>query len=135
MFKRIWWEFEDLAWKLKRNVQRFIRGYADSDSYDISSWFIEMLEPMLRRLQATNKGYPERYGDEGWTKRLGEMADCLHYMDEKNVIGEPEKFSKALTEDGCHLSWSDYEEIRDIVLKNRDKFFEMFKEDFYDLWD
>ena len=134
MFKRIWWELGDLAWKLKRNIQRFIRGYADSDSYDISSWFIEMLEPMLRRLQATNKGYPERYGDEGWTKRLGEMADCLHYMNEMNVIGESEKFSKALTEDGCH-SWSDYEEIRDIVLENRDKFFEMFKEDFYDLWD
>lgn len=51
LFYRIRFLIKELPWKLRRNWQRFRRGWAYSDVWDIDYWFMEMLEPMLRHLK------------------------------------------------------------------------------------
>ena len=88
--------------ELRRNWQRFRRGWAYSDVWDIDYWFMEMLEPMLRHLKEHHFGTPFDYTDEEWEARLGQMADYLHLMDEENVIeevygGDAMKFKESVT--------------------------------------
>lgn len=115
--------FRDLYWDLRKRVQRFLRGYAWEDLWNIDAWFIATLEPMLKHLQKYHCGYPIQYTNEEWDERLGRMAELLHYMDEWNVIDEL-----------CGGDVTDTE-IRKTMDKNRKEFFEMFSEDFYSLWD
>ena len=44
-------EFED-----KMRWQRYERGYADSDVWNLNSWFMETLYPMLKTLRETHSG-------------------------------------------------------------------------------
>lgn len=124
-----------MYWKIRRKIldswrnfrracQRFKRGYAWVDVWDYFDWFITMSEPMIRHLQENHCGHPFEYTDEEWTQRLKEMADCLHYMDEQNVIDE--------------LYGGDYMKAKEVsatMEENRKKFFELFSKDFYHLWD
>ena len=43
LFYRIRFLIRELPWKLRRNWQRFRRGWAYSDVWDIDYWFMEML--------------------------------------------------------------------------------------------
>ena len=121
----MWWRIKNAIWNLKWRIQRFQRGYADVDVWGMRDWFIVRVEPMLRQLQKSHMGYPERYGDEEWTSRLEKMANHLHLMDDSNVIDE-------LFNGDYSGHWT---EIHKAIEDNRQKFFEMFVEDFYDLWD
>lgn len=123
MFSRIRFFIRDAYWNFRRNCQRFSRGYSWGDVWDMYSWFLETLEPMLRHLQKEHMGHPGKYSDDEWTERLGKMADCLHLMDECNVIEE--------------VYGGDYmnKGIAATMEENKKKFFEMFAEDFYSLWD
>ena len=114
----------DFYWRLLKRRQRFIRGYACDDVWNINTWFIETLEPMLRHLQKNHCGFPGEYTDEEWTTRIGKMADLLHHMDEWNVIKE--------LYDGDYMKMKEIYETMD---KNKNEFFEMFSKDFYALWD
>ena len=110
-------------WDLRRRWQRFLRGYAWTDVWNLDSWFINTVEPMLRHLQKEGMGYPFGYEPEEWAERLGQMADHLHLMDEENVVEE--------------VFGGDYiaREINDVMKDHCEKFFEMFSKDFYNLWD
>ena len=119
----------DLYWNLRKRIQRFIRGYAWEDVWNIDAWFIDTLEPMLRHLQKHHHSYPMRYTSEEWEKRLGKMADHLHLMDEWNV--EEECFDTDCSEGIIAKS----KRIYDIMDKNKEEFLKMFAEDFYDFWD
>lgn len=125
MYWKIKNKFRDIWWDLRKRTQRFMRGYANSDAYGFFEWFVQMGEPMLRHLQEHHCGFPVNYSsDEEWTRRIGEMAEHLHYMDEWNVIDE--------------LYGGDYtrmKEINETIEEHKTKFFKMFSEDFYNLWD
>ena len=124
LFYRIRSLVRELPWKLRRNWQRFRRGWAYSDVWDIDFWFIEMLEPMLRHLKEHHCAHPFDYTDEEWEARLGQMADYLRLMNEENVIEE------VYGVDAMNLK-----EIYETMQENKEKFFEMFSHDFYALWD
>lgn len=111
-----WWEF-------RRRCQRFLRGYSWVDVWNLDTWFIETVEPMLRHLQKEGVGIPGGYEEAEWKERLGQMADHLHLMSEWNVIHE--------VFNGNYLD----ENIDDVMCEHKEKFFEMFSEDFYRLWD
>lgn len=119
---RTWFLFE-----LRPRLQRFRRGYAYGDIWDMDAWFIRTVEPMLRHLQKHHWGYPHGFADvqtdEDWTKILGEMADALHLMDEGNVLEQP----------GCEDL--EYDKIQKITEENKARFFELFSRYFYCLWD
>ena len=118
------WKIRHLYWDLRKRVQRFKRGYAYVDVWNFFDWFIKTAEPMLRHLSENCVGNPVEYTEEEWSARLKEMADCLHYMDEWNVIDE--------LLDGDYMR---FKECSEIMQKNHDRFFELFSADFFNLWD
>lgn len=124
LFYRIRFRVRELPWKLRRNLQRFRRGWAYSDVWNINHWLMEILEPMLRHLKEHHFSTPFDYTDEEWEARLGQMADCLHLMDEENVIEEVYGGDAMKSQ-----------EIYETMRENKEKFFEMFSHDFYTLWD
>lgn len=124
MFQIIKRKVVNAYWNFRERCQRFKRGYSWTDVFGMPQWFIYTVEPMLRHFSANHIGYPGKYSYEEWSRRLGEMADLLHYMDEGNVIDE--------LLDGDAIRWEETDRIR---MENKDKFFSMFAEDFFNLWD
>ena len=124
LFRRIRRFISDKNWEFRRNLQRFRRGWAYTDVWDLDSWFIGMLEPMLRHLKEHHSGVPVCYTEEEWEQRLDEMVKHLHLMDEYNV-------SKELYGENPKK----YQQVYETQLRHKDKFFEMFSKDFYNLWD
>lgn len=124
IFNRMRFLIKDLPFRLRRNFQRFLRGWSYSDVWDIDFWFMEMVEPMLRHLKENHIAHPYEYTSEEWEARLEQMANYLHLMDENNVIDE--------VYDG---DVTKYKEIYATMEENKNKFFEMFVHDFYSLWD
>lgn len=117
---------------IKYRCQRFIRGYADCDVWNINEWFIKTLEPMLKELASTTSSSPYMYTYDQWVLKLNEMADALHFMLEDNIIEELEGgWDKYLSD----ISIEDYQRVSNTIVQNKDKFFEMFIEEFWSLWD
>ena len=46
----------DAKRKLKSKIQRFIRGYADEDVWQMDYWFINIIPKMLRQLRDKGMG-------------------------------------------------------------------------------
>ena len=74
----------DFFRRLRWARQRAVRGYADTDVWDMDEWFLRVLPPMLRDL-ADSDGYP---GDppfdteSKWTRWLNRMADDIESLQE-----------------------------------------------------
>ena len=51
LYRKIKWEVKDFWYDLRRRVQRFKRGYAYSDVWDIDYWFMGTVKPMLIHLR------------------------------------------------------------------------------------
>ena len=70
---------KDIPWKLKQIkffFQRGFRGYSDSDVWDMNSYLVSILIPMLKQLRDDTYGYPAAQGidlPEDWDKVLGKM--------------------------------------------------------------
>ena len=69
--------------------QRAERGYADSDLWDMSKYFIDTTRLMLKQLKKDGRGYPGFTADgtpmsaRQWKKILDRMLFLLKEMDEK----------------------------------------------------
>lgn len=96
--------------------QRYERGYADIDVWDMSEWFINTAGPMLRQLRETHHGSPsylgKNYVDENgnmvntecheeWDRILDRMIFLLGEMkEETRTVSNPytDEYDKALEE-------------------------------------
>ena len=60
------------------------------------------------------------------------MIKYIDFMDEDNVL----RFL-GFVEDNYwnRMTVEDYEQVREIMLENKNRFFELFSKHFYDLWD
>lgn len=115
--------------------QRFKRGYAYSDVWDIDFWFIKTMKPMLIHLRDYGIGIPTELYVDGenerikWEEVLTEMINCLDMMGEDNVRRNLGLwYGKSLTRE-------DYQLIADTMEENKNRFFELFSKYFYNLWD
>ena len=108
---------------LKSRWLRFLRGYSWGDVWDMSTWFIHTIEPMLRHLKDFGQGHPCHYEPEEWSAILDEMLFHLYYMDEEHVLNE-----------ACNGNYLD-PTVGKIMNEHKDKFFELFSREFYNLWD
>lgn len=147
---------------IKWKVQRFKRGYSDSDVWNLDNWFLNVMPKMLKQLKDNMHGCPydfynaetETSDFEKWEKILSRMIFLLREMNDetmsfKNPYAEEmskyleEKYSsnKQIEEDSPEMAeltknYMREEERRQIDIKLRKKeFFELFSKYFYDLWD
>lgn len=126
-------------YNLRCRVQRFKRGYAYGDVWDMDDWFVHTIKPMLIHLRDYGDGTPSRLfsedeckGRDYWENILTEMITCLDMMDETNVR---KCVRSCKSKDYTPMIEDDYNQIIEIMVNNKNRFFELFSEYFYNLWD
>lgn len=127
-YHRIRGSFHKHCFDLQGRCQRFRRGYARSDVWNLDHWFIATLKPMLDDLLEHHHGYPSEITDQEWEAILREMIHCLTLMDE-----DAAQAYLGITDEG----WSPEKHlcISAAMEENKHRFFELFEKWFYALWD
>lgn len=121
--------------KFRRRCQRFKRGYAYSDVWDMDYWFMRTVKPMLTHLRDHGIGVPGALYLDGaeneraaWEAILTEMIECLDLMDEDNA-----QQHLGIADDD--YSAESYQRVWHLMEEKKNRFFELFSEHFYSLWD
>ena len=127
IFSRLWHSFIGKCRKLKWRCQRFIRGWADEDTWDIDWWFIKTLSPMLKKFKEDNDSNPFKFSEEEWDTILDNMIYYLEGMNEEGAVNQ-------LYGEGANLTVEDYKEISNHMTHSKEEFFKLFTQYFYDLW-
>ena len=118
---------------LRCRCQRFKRGWAYSDVWNMNGWFISTVKPMLIHLKNNGISYPIGFNDRSeWETVLDEMIDCLDFMDEDYDLkflgfGEIDDY-KRMTRD-------DWDKVYTMMVENKNRLFELFSKYYFDLWD
>ena len=124
----------DFWWDFRRRCQRFKRGYAYSDVWDIDGWFMDTIKPMLIHLRDHGSGVPwDLYNHENeneridWENILTEMVECLDLMYEDAA----QEYLGIADND---YSAESYQKVNDLMDEKKNRFFELFSKHFYSLW-
>lgn len=134
LFGRINYKIDRLWDNFRVRCQRFKRGWAYSDVWDLDVWFMYTVKPMLIHLRDYGIGIPKELYVDGenervnWENTLTEMINCLTLMDE-DVARE----RLGISDSDCSVE--SYKRTNDLMEENKDRFFELFSEYFYALWD
>ena len=118
----------DTWWNFRKRCQRFQRGYAWGDIWDMDVWFIFTVKPMLKHLLNTHQGCPCGVDNKEWELVLQEMIDCLTLMDEDKV----QEYLNIADNDYSAESRNRIDELMD---EKKNRFFELFSKWFFYLWD
>ena len=125
----------DFWYDLRVRCQRFKRGYAYSDVWDMDFWFMRTAKPMLTHLRDYGIGVPNALYLEGaenereaWESILTEMIECLELMDEDNA-----QLHLGIADDDHSIE--SYNRVWNLMLEKKNRFFELFSQHFYSLWD
>ena len=124
-------------WNFKERCQRFLRGYSYSDVWSIDYWFMETVKPMLIHLRDHGCGVPgtlwneEENSRDAWEAVLTEMIECLDMMNEDNVYRH--LFGESWF--GAIRTFEEWKQVQEVQHANKNRFFELFSEHFYNLWD
>lgn len=114
--------------KIRSLRQKMKYGYSDSDVWNIDLWFVRTITPMLQEILDHHYTYPTRMSHEEYKDKLKTMIRYLHYMDEHNA-------SEFLMSQSDENKYPNLEDLGKFMEENKNKFFELFSELFYDLWD
>lgn len=119
---------------LKSKIQRFIRGYADEDVWQMDYWFINIVPKMLRQLRDKGMGYPSKFNSkEEWHDELNKM---IYYLEQANPFDDKEENEYSTDEKFEPEKFLQRElEIQKDKNKMKDEFFKLFNEYFWELWD
>lgn len=128
------YKIKSLYWDLRARCQRFMRGYSYGDVWNMDDWFIRTLKPMLTHLRDYGCGVPLdfEFHEDQWNAILSEMIDCLKLMDEDNA---KKHLGFNTAKDVCNMTIEDIRKRKDLMEKNKNRFFELFSKYFYNLWD
>ena len=119
---------KEAKYNLRKRIQRFKHGYSDEDVWNMDTWFVETIIPMLHQLKTRGIGTPAYLTEDEWHDILDQMLNHLYFMNEDNVV-------KFLGLYPYPTTTEDYKRINEILLDHKNKFFELFSKYFYDLWD
>lgn len=134
LFGRINYKIDRLWDNFRVRCQRFKRGWAYGDVWDLDVWFMHTVKPMLIHLRDHGIGIPnELYIDcenerVNWENTLTEMITCLELMDEDAA-------REHLDISDSDYSFESYQKTNDFMEENKNRFFELFSKYFFDLWD
>ena len=135
LYYRVKNAISDKYWDFRARCQRFKRGYSYGDIWDMDCWFKRTVKPMLIHLRDHGIGIPGALYLEGaeneraaWEDILTEMIECLTLMNED----EAEKYL-GIADNDCSVE--SYKRVNDFMDQKKARFFELFCEHFYSLWD
>lgn len=135
LYYRIRNVIKDFWWNFRCRFQRFKRGYAYSDVWDMDWWFMRTVKPMLIHLRDHGIGVPNdlylqdaENEREAWENILTEMVECIELMNEDAA----QEYLGVADDD-----WSveSYKKVNDLMDEKKNRFFELFSKHFYSLWD
>lgn len=131
---------EDKKFEETKARERAKNGFAKSDCWDIRDWFLDLMPKMLTEMKDNLHGFPDAPVYTG----VDTQPLCLEDKDKENpkFIEWKEKLEKMIfllnemNEDTCSYK-NQYEEPYITMYRDscREKFFNMFSENFWDLWD
>ena len=78
MFRKL----KDLKFDLKMRCQRFKKGYADIDTWNLDGFLEETFRKMLMQFKEEHNGYPPNLTPEKWNEILDRMIFLLGEMNE-----------------------------------------------------
>lgn len=61
----------------KYKCERFKKGYANNDAFNICHWFIDTVKPMLVQFKAEHWCCPSDMSPSEWDSIVSEMIGCL----------------------------------------------------------
>ena len=114
----------------KYRRQRADKGYSDFDLWEIRTWFVHRIVPMLREMSDKANNHPEEMEFEEWQSLLRHMADLAETMD----TWEDGALRKKLGIDEEDYSVESLYRISDEKEKAKEEFFTLFSKWFYHLW-
>ena len=128
---KLYYKFRMFWYNVRTRCQRFKRGWAYRDVWDMNDWFRCTIRPMLIHLAGNHMGVPMEFENnpDGWEEVLNEMATCLQFMDEDSVL-----VSLGI-HDYKHMTTEDYKNVYKIMEEHKNRFFELFSKYYFDLWD
>lgn len=113
--------------------QRFKRGWAYGDVWDMDVWFMCTVKPMLIHLKNNGISRPMEFKHRSeWEAVLEEMIDHLDFMDEDYVI---QFLGFEGINDYKRMTREDWDRVYTIMVENKNRFFELFRKYYFDLWD
>ena len=131
--KRIPCLFQRIGYVLKH-------GYSPIARWDYSAWFIDTTKDIFTEYLKGHVGYKiiddtkdEEWNCQAWENVIKEMIDCLTQMDESAYYDtKPCRYDETGDRDDL-MKWYDEVEKEMDIAKRR--FFFLFNQYFYDLWD
>lgn len=111
--------------------QRFKCGYASCDVWELRTWFVNTLRPMLEDLRIHHTGCPEDLTNEEWEAILVEMIKLLAIMDIWDDSAAKEYLG---IRDDC-FTCEAQKQISDVKQNATEQFFTLFSKWFWDMWD
>lgn len=119
---------KNVYWNIRYGFQRMFKGYDNVDVFDTFSKFTDRYSKILAEYRKSHIGYVGTMTLEEWNSIIDEMIFHLYYMNEENVNEELKKY--------VSNNWiPTLETVSKIMDSHKDKFFKLFSEYFYSLWD
>lgn len=122
---------------IKFCYQRIRYGWCDRDTWDINTWFLKVMPPMLQHLRDNLHGYPYNMEEGEWYNTLETMIKLFSEADE-NYCSMKNSYD-IYTSDAKEKNGKSHAEREKEIFKYRDecknKAFEMFSKYFWNLWD
>ena len=130
---KLYYRIQNILYNFRSRCQRFKRGYSYGDVWNMCDWFTRTVKPMLIHLKNNGISRPMEFKHRSeWEAVLEEMIDCLNFMDEDYVF----KFLGFSAVDNYrNITEEDWNRLYTIMAENKNRFFELFSEYFFDLWD
>ena len=131
--KRIPCFFQRIGYILKH-------GYSPIARWDYSAWFIDTTKDIFTEYLKYHVGYKviddtkdEEWNCQAWENVIKEMIDCLTRMDENSYYDtKPCRYDETGNRDDLMKWYDEVEKEMDIA---KQRFFFLFNQYFYDLWD
>ena len=128
---KLYYKFRMFWYNVRARCQRFKRGWAYRDVWNMNDWFRNTIRPMFIYLADNHVGVPAEFENDpdGWKKVLNKMATCLQFMDEDSVI------ASLGIHDYKDMTAEDYKNVKKLMIEYKNRFFELFSKYYFDLWD
>lgn len=127
--KRPWVAVEHVGYEIKWAWQRVFRGWDDRITWDMSSYFADLIVDVLKRFKEKNNGVPFSMYDESEHDNNGMFTD-----EQDNMASE--RWNEVIDEiiEGFQFYIdNDYSQYEDVEGKFK-RAFDLFRKHFEDLW-